>query len=38
MTDEDGRDLARIFYKQVFSGMKQGTGYYERTEKRFEML
>jgi CHAT domain-containing protein len=31
MADIDGRDLARNFYKQVFSGRKQGERYYERT-------
>jgi CHAT domain-containing protein len=31
MVDGDGRDLARNFYKQVFSGRKQGERYYVRT-------
>ena len=31
MLDADGRDLAEIFYKGVFSGKKQGVRYYERT-------
>jgi len=31
MADTDGRDLARNFYKSVFSGRRQGIHYYERT-------
>ena len=33
MADTDGRDLAENFYKQVFSGRRQGVRYYERTAK-----
>jgi CHAT domain-containing protein len=31
MADTDGRDLARNFYKSLFSGRKEGVHYYERT-------
>ena len=31
MADEDGQDLAKNFYKSVFSGGKQGVYYHERT-------
>jgi CHAT domain-containing protein len=31
MADADGPDLARSFYKSVFSGRKQGVPYHERT-------
>jgi CHAT domain-containing protein len=33
MADTDGRDLAGNFYRQVFSGRRQGVRYYERTAK-----
>jgi CHAT domain-containing protein len=31
MADVDGRDLARCFYRSVFSDEAQGAHYYERT-------
>ena len=33
MVDEDGRDLAKHFYRSMFSGRERATPYYERSAK-----
>jgi CHAT domain-containing protein len=33
MADEDGRDLAKYFYRSMFSDERQGVPYYERSAR-----